>query len=283
MFFLFALAVAPVAFLLIFIYRRDVIAKEPKSRLALAFFGGILSSIIAFLVERLILSPGLSMLGLPGNLLPSAAFALFGAAIPEELLKLLFLWLFIWRSKYFDEYFDGIVYAVFVSMGFACVENIWYVFQLGTLNAFLRAFTAVPAHFLFAVIMGYYFSLAKFEPMSRKKHLFKGIGGAILGHAIYDFIIFYSTATIATAAVFASSKGLIVILGIVFVIGFLVFTIKLWIHGLKRIEEHRQKDMMTIALSCLPQQPADENLDAARNDNDQMQGQVNDIYRDNEI
>jgi hypothetical protein len=46
--------------------------------------------------------------------------------------------------SYFSQKFDGIVYAVFVSMGFAAIENIMYVFDYGYQTGLVRAFTAVP-------------------------------------------------------------------------------------------------------------------------------------------
>ena len=80
------------------------------------------------------------------------------AGFSEELWKLLLLMWVIWRSPHFDEYFDGIVYAVYLSLGFACVENIGYVLQGDDqmFTALMRGVLAVPAHFLFAVTMGYY-------------------------------------------------------------------------------------------------------------------------------
>ena len=243
--FLLTLAVAPVAFLLMYIYKRDVIAKEPPKQLAKAFGGGVLSAIVAVILELFILE-GIVRLDLPGNVLPAFAIALFNAAIPEELCKFLFLWIFVWHSKDFDEFFDGIVYAVFVSMGFACIENILYVFQNGSGVALLRAFTAVPAHFFFAVIMGYYFSLAKFEPSARRSHMIKGISGAIVAHAIYDFILLYIFSIYLNLE---SDYAPYII--IVWVLVFLAFVFKLWKHGFKRINQLREID---ILLANNPQQ-----------------------------
>ena len=67
----------------------------------------------------------------------------------------------IWRNKNFNEPFDGIVYACFIGLGFAGIENIMYVFGNDTVGGALttgvmRALLSVPGHFLFAVIMGYF-------------------------------------------------------------------------------------------------------------------------------
>jgi RsiW-degrading membrane proteinase PrsW (M82 family) len=68
----------------------------------------------------------------------------------------------LYNNKNFNEPFDGIVYAVIVSMGFATIENIIYVFQYGFATGILRLFTAVPAHAAFGILMGYFLGKAKF-------------------------------------------------------------------------------------------------------------------------
>ena len=56
---------------------------------------------------------------------------------------------------------DGIVYAVMIGMGFATLENIIYASRFGLETTLFRAFTAVPAHGVFAAIMGYYIGVGK--------------------------------------------------------------------------------------------------------------------------
>ncbi len=82
----------------------------------------------------------------------------------------------------FDEPLDGIVYSVLVSMGFATVENIFYIYNETISVAFLRMFTSVPAHATFAIIMGYFAGKAKFNRGQRTKLFIKGIAGATLAH-----------------------------------------------------------------------------------------------------
>ena len=87
---------------------------------------------------------------------------------------------------------DGIVYAVVIGMGFAILENILYVSQLGMSVAFYRMFTAVPAHAAFGVIMGYHVGLAKFHKDKYKsiQLMFKGLLYAAFVHGAYDFFLF---------------------------------------------------------------------------------------------
>lgn len=76
-----------------------------------------------------------------------------------------------------------------VSMGFAAVENLLYVLEGGLEVALMRAFTAIPAHATFAIIMGYFMGKAKFSNHRMKWNLI-GLSCAILFHGAYDFFLF---------------------------------------------------------------------------------------------
>jgi RsiW-degrading membrane proteinase PrsW (M82 family) len=115
--------------------------------------------------------------------------AFFVVALIEEFSKYIMVRGFLQPRKGFNEPFDGIVYAVMVSMGFAAVENIMYVIQGGMEVAMLRAFTAIPAHATFGIIMGYYMGKAKFSKNPIKWNLI-GLSLAVLFHGTYDFFLF---------------------------------------------------------------------------------------------
>ncbi len=133
------------------------------------------------------------MLALPaGNMsfYPQIAWTSFVVAgFTEEGFKFLAFLLIIWRNIHFNEKFDGIVYAVFISMGFAGVENILYVYRGGNEVALARALTAVPAHALFGVVMGYYLGLARFYLLKRKEYMMKALVYPLLLHGFYDFVL----------------------------------------------------------------------------------------------
>ena len=87
---------------------------------------------------------------------------------------------------------DGIVYAVMISLVFATVENISYVFKYGEQGLFVaitRMFTAIPLHAVCGVILGYFVGLAKFSD-DKRPLLFKGLFLAVLIHALYNYFIF---------------------------------------------------------------------------------------------
>ena len=112
----------------------------------------------------------------------------------EEISKYYFLRRFAFRYKEFDEPYDGIMYMLMIGMGFASVENLMYVlgqetFQDGLQVAKMRAWTAVPAHATFAVLMGYFAGLAKFNRANRARLLITGLLLAIAFHGAYDFFL----------------------------------------------------------------------------------------------
>lgn len=220
---LLAISILPVIILLVYIYRKDKYEKEPINLLAKAFICGIMSALAVIAVLTPFEEPELS-----GSFSQAVFSSFVFAAIPEELVKFLFLYWLIWKNKNFNEYFDGIIYAVFISLGFACFENIIYVFNYGVEVGINRAIFSVPGHFLFAVIMGYYFSLAKFSGDSKFKNLFSGVFFAILAHGTFNSILF------VVDVVEEVISGIFIVL-------FYVFDIYLWRIGLKRIEKHIAK------------------------------------------
>jgi len=176
------LASAPVIIILVYIYIRDRYEKEPVGMLLRSLFFGMLIILPVVAVETILgrysgIFPGMTR---------TAYVAFIVAGFTEELFKFAALHLTIWRNKNFNERFDGIVYAVFISLGFAWIENIMYVFQHGFSTGMLRAFTAVPAHAIFGVSMGFYFSKAKFV---NKAYLPMALIMPIVLHGVYDFIL----------------------------------------------------------------------------------------------
>ena len=118
------------------------------------------------------------------------ALAFLVVAATEEGCKYLMLKRYAYRKPEFDEPFDGIVYSVMVSMGFATLENIGYVYENGIATGFLRMFLSVPAHASFAVLMGYYAGLAKFSGVHEGRLLLKGFLLAVLFHGMFDCFLF---------------------------------------------------------------------------------------------
>ncbi|MDA3821056.1 MAG: PrsW family glutamic-type intramembrane protease [Bacteroidales bacterium] len=182
-------ALAPVVIILFYIYFRDKYEREPIGLLLMSIFAGVLITIPVIFIEQLI-SSGNPFKGSSESRIGNAAYdAFLVAALVEEAFKFLALYLLIWSKKNFNEKFDGIVYAVFISLGFAAVENIMYVSRGGMDVALTRALTAVPAHAIFGIRMGYYFGIAHMYKELKKSHLILAFISPFFLHGLYDFIL----------------------------------------------------------------------------------------------
>lgn len=223
------LAILPVIALMIYVYKSDKYEKEPLGMLLTAFVLGILSIPVVLLFDMIFEDLFFS---------ESVFFQAFlQAGIPEEFAKWLLFMAVIWRNKNFNEYFDGIVYACFISLGFACVENIMYVFNSETLTTaistgILRALLSVPGHFLFAVMMGYYLGLAKFRKNERTKFLIFSILIPIIAHGLFDYLLLLSSAL--------GSTGLEWI-GVAIYLLFIYLDIKMWKIGIRHIRKLQEE------------------------------------------
>ena len=208
------ISIAPVFIILVYIYFRDKYEKEPIGLLLKGLFFGMFIIIPILIVEFLLIIPADYMTGW-GN----AAYVSFVVAgFTEEIFKFLAVFILIWRNKNFNEKFDGIVYAVFVSLGFAMVENILYVFEYGSGTGWARAVTSVPAHAFFGVSMGFYLGIARFYPKKRAIAIKMAIFIPILFHGIYDFLLL--------------SENMVML------IIFFPFMIFMWWLGFRRMKQH---------------------------------------------
>ncbi len=214
-------ALLPAAVLCFYVYRKDRVEKEPAGFLILLLALGALTSVPVLLVSPYI------------NGIIDAVFSLFGTEVDgeiflgsgmynvylfisntvgvgciEEGFKWLVLFFVTRNSKHFNSFFDGLIYSVFVSLGFAGLENILYSFNYGFSTAVARAFTAVPGHMFFGVIMGTFYSMwnvkneaAKLENAFKRKGVMKVtslISGKpelilsyvlpVLAHGFYDYL-----------------------------------------------------------------------------------------------
>ena len=183
-----AAALLPAAILWLYIWKKDS-QPEPTSWLIKAVLLGVGICIPVVIVEigieNLLFSAGIT----PTDLVGTTIRAFVVAAIPEETFKLLALWLILRKNPHFDEHFDGIVYAVCVGLGFAAIENVFYI--LGEEEwmsvAVSRALLAVPAHYAFAILMGYYYSVYHFVDHSIKNAICILLV-PVMAHGIYDAI-----------------------------------------------------------------------------------------------
>ena len=206
MIYLLLLAILPVILLCLFIYKKDV-NREPKGLLAKMFIFGFLSAIPIVIIE-LLLGIFFSTKG-ETNFLILFINVFISVALIEEGFKWLVVKIFGYNNKEFDEVYDVIVYSVFASLGFACIENILYVLGGGIGTAIVRAILSVPGHMCFGVIMGYFLSQSKVNQNNGNysiytRNIIFSILFPTLAHTIYDALLFYAveTASILTILIF---------------------------------------------------------------------------------
>lgn len=188
-----SMAILPGLYLIWYVYQQDKIEKEPVGLLLRLAFLGALGVFIAMTVEHVLIDFFIKPVFQKGTL-----FLLIenfiGVALVEEFVKYRALKKLTWNNPAFDYRFDAVVYAVAAGMGFAILENLFYVLDHGMDVAIMRAFTSLPGHCTFAIYMGYYYGEAK---LCEKNGNIKGMNAnltcalwiPILIHGTYDFCL----------------------------------------------------------------------------------------------
>lgn len=199
-------------------YFTDRYDREPINLLIKLFIFGFLSVIPTALIEQFLsfINPFAGILGI-------AFTAFIVAGFTEELIKRKVVMKFAYNNIAFNEKLDGIIYAIFASLGFATAENILYVVIRFSNNPYVgiyRGILSVPAHMLFAITMGYYLSLSKFciDEGTCKRFYRKSLTVPLILHGIFDFLLMIN-------------QGLMLII-------FVPFVIYLWVSNLKKLNNY---------------------------------------------
>ena len=177
-----------------YVYRMDKTEKEPVGLLFRLFVGGMVAVALTISISRLAKGHFAILTNEATDIKSLIIYNFLGVALIEEACKWIMLFIFTWRNKNFNFLFDGIVYGVFVAIGFATVENFLYVFSNdgGFVTALLRAVLSVPAHAFFGVFMGYYYGLSKMDHNRKRGFLLFLILSLlipILLHGTFDFCL----------------------------------------------------------------------------------------------
>ena len=184
------LSIAPIVACIFWIYLKDKYDREPISVLIKYFSLGILASFICIILERL-----LDKLFLLQGIRYVLYTSFIVAGLTEELVKIIILIPNLIKEKYFNEKLDAIIYSVFLSLGFATIENIIYIgyesYDYVIQLSLSRAIISIPAHIMFAISMGYYLGKYKFEKnkSNKIKYILMSIFIPITLHGIFDFIL----------------------------------------------------------------------------------------------
>lgn len=181
------LALAPCLAIMVYIYWKDKFDKEPLRVLLITFLLGALSALPVVISGHFLEAFGFDPFSKSIFWSFISMFCVVG--IIEEGFKFLAVYLYAHRQHAFNEPFDGITYGVMSAMGFASLENLLYVFgnEESESIAWIRMFTAVPAHAFFGIISGYYLGLQRF--MNKPGYALLGVFLAALLHTSYNFFL----------------------------------------------------------------------------------------------
>lgn len=243
-------AVIPAILLAAFVFVKDRVEREPPLLLLALFFAGAAAYVPVhfardFLIDLLdslfasnfsySVEGTLTVLSYPAYYAHRSLCYLVGNGLLAEGVKWCVLVLITCKSKHFNYLFDGIVYAVFVAMGFAGLENLWYAWTNGWDTLLLRSVSSVPAHLFFSVAMGCLYSMwhARFlaakaerqlagegvitvkKAFSTVRWLLASLGLPVLLHGVYCFTgYFSSTAVNAGFYILTTALYLVCFLGI---------------------------------------------------------------------
>lgn len=192
------LAMLPSIIIGFIIYKKDIIEKEPIRLLIKLFVFGMLSTGVALFLE--IYAEKIFAFSLNPGVINVLFRSFIVISLSEELVKWLFTYVICWRDKNFNYTYDAIVYCVFISLGFATLENIIAVLSNdgGFALALQRGLITVPAHAFFGIISGYYMGLAKKCELrgwirKSKKNLILSLILPVLIHGLFDSLLFMSS------------------------------------------------------------------------------------------
>lgn len=183
----------PALFAMWYFDRLDRKRPEPAGlRRMVALFGGL--SVIPTLIFDGVLTGGMGDHAPAQSSYGGALFTSFVvAALVEETMKVAVVYAVAWDRKNYDERLDAVVYGARAGLGFALVENIFYLLGQVELKGLivtwiLRAVLAVPGHALWTTIACAGATRKRFD--KRGLGLFGGWALAIFLHGTYDAALF---------------------------------------------------------------------------------------------
>ena len=194
-------ALLPALLLMRWVYRQDTIEQEPRSLLRKLVLLGALSCIPAGILESLFI-PVMSRFAPEGSIENSFLQTFLVIGVAEEGCKYYMLRRATWHDPNFNYRFDGIVYAVFVSLGFAALENVSYLLNFGPGVLVARGLLSVPGHCTFGIFMGLYYANSKQADIynsgvGHRRNQWMALIVPVLLHGFYDFCLMSQSETLA--------------------------------------------------------------------------------------
>ena len=199
--------ILPALLWLWFWLKEDNLHPEPRLLILLSFLGGMLSVALVLPLQKLTLNL------LAGSTLPYIDSIRYGIwAGIEEIMKLLIVYIIALRGRFMDEPVDAMIYLVTAALGFAALENTFFILKPieagDAIQAFisgnLRFIGATLLHVIASATIGFSISLAFYKAKWLKKiSLLCGVILATALHTAFNLFIIESSG-IDTFKVFAS-------------------------------------------------------------------------------
>ncbi len=238
------IALIPAVLLCWYIYEKDRVEKEPALLLLLLFVAGAVVYLPVIHVENGVIrlvdkwfASGMvySLTGVP-EFLSESVFLAHSAtvgfvciALIEESVKWVLLYLISNKNRDFDHLFDGIVYAVFLALGFAAMENIFHAVRDGWSTFVLRSLTTVPGHMTFGVLMGFCYAMWHTYGVACKKEKELALAGEIVVEKPFSSGIWMVTGLICPVLLHGAYSFLESFTSDVMTVIFYVFVILLYV------------------------------------------------------
>jgi Predicted membrane protein len=234
---LFITSVLPVIVIARYVYKKDR-NKEPLEILAKLFIGGVASCFLVIIISLILgkIFPIFSADSTTLNAFELFIYVFIGVALVEEACKWVMSYFISYKDYDFDEFFDMIVYSVVVALGFACFENLLYVFETGIFTGLLRALTAVPTHACCGMLMGYHLGISKIGLINgrkdiHKKNMILSIAVPVLLHGLYDYCLFLGRVET--------------------IVGILIFMVFVYVYVIRKINKASKATVKIIDKFCL--------------------------------
>jgi RsiW-degrading membrane proteinase PrsW (M82 family) len=186
------LCFSPSLFWLAYFVYRNRVGRRLGVPLVVVFLGGLVAGPLSLGIFRLLeLAPFYQGLTSIYEVEPTIQFAwcMFAIGPVEELAKFLMVWLLVYRRSEFERPLDGLVYSTASALGFATIEN-WYYMVENETFLWTRAVTLPFNHVLFSSFWGVGLSYGRFGVGAQRRQMVAvGLVLSIVYHGLYDYIL----------------------------------------------------------------------------------------------
>lgn len=182
--------ILPALLWLWFWLHEDNLHPEPRLLIFFTFIGGMLAVPFVIPLQKII---GAYFLD------PTVRYILWAAS--EEMVKFLAAYFFVLRTRYMDEPIDAVIYMITVALGFAALENAFFLLKplavgdvmRGLVTGNLRFIGATLLHVVSSAAIGFFIALPYFKSRIHKiVDLSFGILFATALHTAFNLFIIRS-------------------------------------------------------------------------------------------